>query len=159
MDYDIEVTEVPERTVLARRERVRTEEISSRLGRTFGELYEHIGRAAVRPAGEPFVVYHSQPMESGEWDIEVCAPVSDVILAPPGFTVHRVPGGTVASTIHVGPYDGIGEAYAAVTAYVRTHELDAAGAPREIYLTGPDVAPNETRTRVEFPVARVPLVV
>ena len=71
----------------------------------------------------------------------------------------RWPGGSVASVVHVGPYDGIDAAYAEIQAFIRTHDLDPAGPPREIYLTGPDVAPSETRTRIEFPVARVPLVV
>jgi effector-binding domain-containing protein len=159
MDYEIAVAEVPERTVLARRERVHIEEIAPTVRRTFGTLYAHIARSAVQPAGEPFVVYHTQPGEGVEWEIEVCAPVSDMLLAPPGFTVHKMPEGSVAATVHVGPYAGIGEAYAEIQAYIRTHQLDPAGPPREIYLTGPEVAPSETRTRVEFPVARVPLVV
>jgi hypothetical protein len=34
--------------------------------------------------------------------------VSDMLLAPPGFTVHKMPEGSVAATVHVGPYAGIG---------------------------------------------------
>jgi effector-binding domain-containing protein len=159
MGYDIAVTEVPERTVLTRRESVRVEDIAPTLQRTFAALYEHIARSAVQPRGEPFVIYHAEPGEDGRWDIEVCAPVSDVLLAPPGFAVHTIPGGSAAFALHVGPYDGIGAAYAEIQAFIRTHELDVAGPPREIYLTGPEVAPSDTRTRIEFPVARVPLVV
>jgi effector-binding domain-containing protein len=159
MGYDIAVIEVPERTVLAKRERVRVEGIGPMLQRTFGALYEHIARSAVQPSGEPFVIYHTEPAAGGEWEIEVCAPVSDVLLAPPGYAVHTIPGGSVASAVHVGPYDRIGAAYDEIRAFIRMHELDPAGPPREVYLTGPEVPPSETRTRVEFPVARVPLVV
>ena len=97
-------------------------------------------------------------MEDAMWEIEICAPVSDVLVAPPGYRVHTVPAGSVVSTVHFGAYDRIGAAYAEIQAFVRTHGLDAGGPPREIYLTGPEVLPNETRTRVEFPVARVPIV-
>jgi effector-binding domain-containing protein len=159
MGYDIAVIEVPARTVLAKRQRVRVEDIAPTLQRTFATLYEHIEQSAVEPSGEPFVIYHTEPAERAEWDIEVCAPVSDVLLAPPGYAVHTIPGGSVASAVHVGPYGRIGAAYAEIQGFIRTHELDIAGPPREIYLTGPDVAPSEARTRVEFPVARVPLVI
>ena len=67
----------------------------------------------------------------------------------------QVPGGTVAVTVHHGPYLEIASAYHVLTAWITEHGYEMAGPPREIYLSDPQtVAPEDLMTRVEFPVPR-----
>ena len=157
MQYEIMVAEVPTRKVLSKRFEVAADEIGPAIQQTLGALYAHLGTSATAPAGEPMVIYHRMPAETAGWEVEICAPVADRVEAPDGYAFHELEGGTVATTLHVGPYEGLDQAYAAVREFIRSHHFDTVGPPREIYLSEPQVPPSETRTRIEFPVARVPL--
>jgi effector-binding domain-containing protein len=159
MPYDITVAEVATRKVLSKGAEVPIEAIGPTIQGDLREIYKYLARSNVAPAGEPFVIYHSRPTITAGWQIEVCAPISRDLAAPPGWTVREVPGGSVATTLHVGPYEGLGLAYEEIERFIRTHELDVAGPPREIYMSEPEVSPSETKTRIEFPVSRVPLVI
>ncbi|MGD2103445.1 MAG: GyrI-like domain-containing protein, partial [Acidimicrobiia bacterium] len=62
-------------------------------------------------------------------------------------------GGSMASTIHHGPYQEIAPAYHTVTGWISEHGHEIAGPPREIYLNDPQTVPEEELlTRVEFPI-------
>jgi effector-binding domain-containing protein len=159
MPYDITVAEVATRRVLSKRAAVPIDAIGPTIQATLREMYEYLARSNGIPAGEPFVIYHSRPTITAGWQIEVCAPISRDLAAPPGWTVREVEGGSVATMLHVGPYEGLGQAYEQIERFIRTHDLDVAGPPREFYLSGPEVSPSETKTRIEFPVSRVPMVV
>ncbi|HET9498596.1 MAG TPA: GyrI-like domain-containing protein [Candidatus Limnocylindria bacterium] len=159
MPYDITVADVATRKVLSKRAEVPIDAIGPTVQGALREIYEYLARSSGAPTGEPFVIYHSRPTMTAGWQIEVCAPISRDLPAPPGWSVREVPGGSVATTLHVGPYQSLGLAYEEIERFIRTHELDVAGPPREIYLSGPEVPASETKTRIEFPVSRVPLVV
>jgi effector-binding domain-containing protein len=64
-------------------------------------------------------------------------------------------------TLHVGPYDALGEAYSAVTRWIGERGLAIAGPFRERYLNAPDEvsSPAEYRTEIQVPVveAAVPV--
>jgi effector-binding domain-containing protein len=61
---------------------------------------------------------------------------------------------TAASTLHAGPYEEIGAAYAALQAFLQERGHEAAGPPREVYLVGPAQAsdPGTYRTEVLWPI-------
>ena len=160
MRYDVTVADVPARRVLARQLEVTIDGIGPAIHGAMTDVYACVARSGAEPAGEPFVIYHERPSEEAGWRIEVCAPVSDVIPAPAGYTFQEIPAGSVATTTHVGPYGEIAAAYTEIDGFIRAHGgLDFAGPPREIYLSEPDVPPRETRTRIEFPVSRVPVAI
>jgi effector-binding domain-containing protein len=157
--YEVTITDVPARTVVAKRLEVAADRIGPAIQRTLAECYAWVARSGIEPVGEPFVIYHRRPTVDSGWHIEVCAPVSAPMQAPTGCVVKEIPATSVATTIHVGPYTELGAAYSEVEGFIRTHQLDVAGPPREIYLSEPDVPSRETRTRIEFPVKRVPVAV
>jgi effector-binding domain-containing protein len=111
----------------------------------------------VRPSGPPFVIYHEFGADA--IDAEVCVPIRAVIDAAGRIGSRVLPGMTVARTVHVGPYEDLGSAYAAVTEWASDHGAEVAGPFQERYLNGPGdgVAPSEYRTAVELPI--VPLAV
>jgi effector-binding domain-containing protein len=159
MGYEVTVNEVPACTVIAKRHQVDTDAIGPAIQTTFAEVYGWISRSDRTPTGEPFVIYHERPSADSGWAIEVCAPVSGPMEVPAGYILEEMPPTTVATTTHVGPYTQLDAAYEEIERFIRSHELEIGGPPREIYLTGPEVAPNHTRTRIEFPVSRLPMVV
>lgn len=152
MSLEVTVREREELAILSKRTPVRVSEIGRMLEASFGEAYAAIGDAA---GGPPFVIYEGMPHEDDPFDIEICAPVAGAVEPPPGWAVRTLPAGLFASVIHVGPYDTLGATYAALGEWIAGHGLVAAGPPREVYLSPAMVLPEEVRTVVEFPVARV----
>ena len=62
-------------------------------------------------------------------------------------------GGTMATTMHRGPYEEIGLAYQSLMSWIAENGYEIAGPPREFYLNDPRVvAPLELLTRIEWPV-------
>jgi effector-binding domain-containing protein len=59
--------------------------------------------------------------------------------------VHELPPALVASTIHYGAYNRIGEAHEAVMTWIEAHDYRVAGADREINLY------NKTPIRLDDP--------
>ena len=65
-----------------------------------------------------------------------------------------MPGATVASTVHVGPYGEIGKAYTALQKWMTDAGRRPAGPVREVYLNDPGSVPeNELLTEVDWPSA------
>jgi effector-binding domain-containing protein len=149
------LTSAPRRFVLFRHRVVSMSELGSVIPSTFGELYACVEKAGANPGGPPFVIYHNMPQAGGHWEIDICAPVSGPMVAPPCFEYIEMPSCIVASMLHVGPYDTLGGAYAQIEAFITgNHRLDKAGPPREFYFSEPDVPPSEVRTLIEWPVSK-----
>ena len=155
MEYPVQVKVAPARLVLARRVTVDAKDLGPTIGQTLGEAYGHLGQAGIAPAGPPVVVFHDRLVDGERWDIEICAPASRVGTPPSGFEFRELPGGHVVTTIHRGPYEAMEPAYRAMTEWMGEHDYEPAGAPREIYLTDPNTAPDNIETAIEWPVAMV----
>jgi DNA-binding transcriptional MerR regulator len=71
-----------------------------------------------------------------------------------GAELVRLPGATVARTLHVGAYDELPLAYAALLSWAHERGREAAGPFRETYLAAPPRVPSgELVTRVALPLA------
>jgi effector-binding domain-containing protein len=125
------------------------------MGAAFGEVYAHLGARRIEGDGPPFVIYHEVPVADDPFDIEVCAPVARAVDPPAGWRTHRLPAGMFATLLHIGAYDTVASAYSAAVDWIEAHDLAVAGPPREVYLSPPETPPEQIRTIVEFPVARV----
>lgn len=127
----------------------------------FSRLYGWTSAHGLVPSGPPMGVYLTEPgempIEDAAW--EVWAPVESAELSEPdenGVGVRVVEPQTVAWAVHVGPFESVGETYLALTDWIAEQGYHLVGAPMEAYLTDPsDVAPEEYRTQIRFPVAPV----
>lgn len=155
MVYDINQHDLRAQPVIALRDRLDQGQLQAFFGRAFGELYAHLGRHGVPPRGEPFVIYHA--FGPNGIDAEVCLPVPTVVPVTDPITYQELPAMTVVETLHVGPYDELGQAYLVLDEWIDDHGFAAAGPVRERYLNepGPDVPPATYRTIVQIPIARV----
>jgi effector-binding domain-containing protein len=153
MEREVKVGRREATLIVSRRLPVRLSEIGSILGGAFGEVYGYLGTHDVGPAGPPFVIYHGVPHADDPFDVEICAPVDRATDAPTGWRFQELPAGTFATLMHVGPYDTVGAAYHALTAWLGAHDMTVTGPPREVYLSDGDTAPERVRTIIEFPVA------
>jgi len=113
-----------------------------------------LGREGVAPSDSPLIVYHHVIDEETDGDIEICVPVGSAISGDSDVYGRELEGGTMATTVHRGPYLEIAPAYHTVTGWISEHGHTIAGPPREIYLNDPQTVPHEELlTRVEFPIS------
>lgn len=159
MGHEVHVGRREAALVISKRFPVRLSEIGGALGRSFGEVYGHLGAHGVETQGPPFVIYHEVPAGDEPFDVEVCAPIGRPAEAPPGWELQELPAGRFATLMHVGPYDSIGATYEELTTWLGAHDMAVAGPPREVYLSEPSTPPAETRTIIEFPVSETPALV
>jgi effector-binding domain-containing protein len=157
MDYLVATHRVQLQAIVSIRERRRQDELPRFLKTAFPELLERLRLLGVSASGAPFVIYHDFGAEG--IDAEVSVPIGEPITAAGKIESRELPAMTVARTVHVGPYERLGDAYTALWSWIRQHELEVAGPVHERYLNGPGdrVASREYVTEIEMPV--VPLVV
>lgn len=148
----ISTRSIPEQPVLAIRETVPPALFQSFLGGAFSELYGCLATGGVEPEGPPIARYHAFSPEV--IDVEVCLPVPSGTIGTGRITSEVLPAATVATLVHLGSYDGEGEAYADLEQWIQSHGFEHGGPPRERYLVGPDagVEPTEYRTQIEMPI-------
>lgn len=153
MPYEVRIKEVSDQPVISVRVHTSLAQISDVIGSGFGTLMGELGRLRVQPVGAPFIVYHDVIDEQTEGDIEICIPTTGPAETSDPVQSIVIAGGTVASTIHHGPYDQIGPAYHTLTGWIQDHGHDMTGPPREIYLNDPQtVSPEGLLTEVVWPI-------
>ncbi len=128
------------------------DKIGEVMGPLFGEVYAYIQQSGQAPAGMPFAIYHG--MDGGTVEIECGMPVASPMEGTDRIRAGELPCGTAATVTHMGPYDDLGQTWAALTEWVKSQGLEAAGAPWEVYVTDPGAEPDQSkwRTDIFFPV-------
>ena len=155
MKYVIATREIEPQPILSIRDRRPAPSLPQFLGQSFDALFSRLGLLGVEPAGPPFVIYHE--FGPDDIDAEVCVPIATGVTATGGIHDRVLPPITVATTLHVGPYEELETAYGALTTWIGENGFEAAGPLQERYLNGPggpgvDVLPADYRTEVEIPI-------
>lgn len=148
----IEIRDTHRREAAVVTVRMTPEGISAAIGGAFGEVVAAMAQAGVDLAGPPFTRYFSFGAEiEAEAGFPVMRPAPDIGRVHPG----QVPGGRVASVIHVGPYDTLHLTYDALVQRLPEMGLEATGPMWEVYWSDPDAEPDPAtwRTEVLVPVA------
>jgi effector-binding domain-containing protein len=133
----------------------------SQMPQAMGELFGFIGAQGLAPQGPPEGAYLTDPSQVPEeealWELRCPVAAAAPEEEPEGrIGLKRLPAHHVASTMHRGPYEGIGSTYGAVMAWIGQHGYQVAGPPGEVYLTDPqEVAPEELLTEVRIPVIKM----
>ena len=151
MAYEVSEKELAPQLALTHRMRVTMATIGERIGAGFGVLMEHAAKTGAQWAGPPFILYPGEMAE--ELDVVICMPVVPGAVAGGDVALEEVPGGRVATTMHVGPYPEVGKAYAALQAWMTDNGCRPGGPPREVYLNEPGAVPDaELLTEVDWPI-------
>ncbi len=139
-DQPVVVKEVPEVQVVGVRRTIAMKDIN--------QLFPEAARKMrARPAGPPMSLYYDTEFDPEHVDVEVLFPVT-------ARGERTLPGRTVASVVHVGPYDAVSPVYAKIFAWVNENKRRVVGPPREIYLVGPESgkSPAEYVTEMQLPI-------
>src|SRR5918993_2238552 len=124
------------------RGRVTRRDLPDFLGKAFAAVGDAVERQDTHVTGPPLAVYRL-PGADG-FDVEAGFPVAAAIVADGPVVPGMLPGGRTVEAVHVGPYETLPAAYAAMAAWIRGHGLRSSPGRWEVYLTDPDQAPPST---------------
>ncbi|MDP3235928.1 MAG: GyrI-like domain-containing protein [Myxococcales bacterium] len=149
MDRQCTIDEQPAQPTLCMKTRTSFSRIAEVLGQTFSDLITAVTAQGATVSGLPYVAYRN--MNLSDLDLEIGVAVSRPLAALGRIEPGELPGGVWASTLHIGPYAGVGPAWNELHGYLRAQGKVAAPVGYEFYFDGPDTPPERTRTRVAFP--------
>ncbi|MDR1041270.1 MAG: GyrI-like domain-containing protein [Deltaproteobacteria bacterium] len=150
--YEMAVKKLPELKALTVRMLTTLENVNRDIFAKFVILYDHI-TARGGNADDFFTLNHDVIFNPESMDVEVCISVDEPVEDGADVSMRTVLGGSFAYVIHKGPYSGISDAIAALSAKMEERGLVPCGPMRERYMNDPDeVAPEELLTEVMFPV-------
>jgi effector-binding domain-containing protein len=123
-------------------------EIGPWLGKAYSEIAGLLSRQGVEMTGPPFGRYHQ--VAEHRFEVEAGAPVPSQVAAEGDVRSSSLPGGQVAVTMHVGPYDAMRPAYEALLGWVQEHGGEPTGDAWEVYLSDPQREPDPATWRTEI---------
>lgn len=145
--YEIRVEMLPVTSTLYMRFRVSPEQLGARLAQVLPAVYGHaVGSGGVL-AGAPYARYHD--VSEDTLDLEAGVPVAAPGTGKGEIQAGELPGGAVAVTWHVGPYERLSEAHQALTAWAETNGHTPAGPAWESYETDPGAEPDPRKWRTQ----------
>src|SRR5689334_17798951 len=127
MRYQIELTDSKPITTAVIRSRVPARELARFVPAACGEVWSYFRNAGLPRPGRHMALY----LEDGV--VEVGAEVSEPFTGNERIHCSQLPGGTVATTVHFGPYGGLGDAHAAIREWCAGHGRRFSGKCWEIY--------------------------
>ena len=152
MEHEIQVREIPAQLALTVHARVSLATIPQGMGEAFGAIMAHARAGGGEFAGAPFCLFPEAPGE--DFGIVVCMPVAPGATAGEGVELEEVPGGSMATTVHKGPYAAMEETYRAMEVWIAANGKRPDGPPREVYLNDAMTVPeSELLTEIDWPVA------
>jgi effector-binding domain-containing protein len=121
-----------------------------RMGEAYGKIGQYLGILNEVPAGPPFAAYFNDDMQ--DLDVAIGFPVAHALEGQDEIQASELPGGKVATCLHVGPYNEIEPAYNALSAWVEEQGLEPTGVAYELYLNDPQTtAPEDLQTQIVYP--------
>jgi AraC-like DNA-binding protein/effector-binding domain-containing protein len=156
MTYLIEKKNLEPQPVLVVRRRVERSSVATAIGEALPHIFLYAQKNAIPISGYPVTRY----LEIGPGMITLepamrIQPGAPETFAPDGdVRADTLPGGPVAMTTHLGPYDQLKDAYAALEVWIAQQGLHPAGAPWEVYMNDPADFPDskDWKTEVFWPV-------
>ena len=150
MAYKCEVKDQVAQPTLSIRTRTAVEALPEVMGQAYGMIAQYLGSLGEQPAGPPFAAYYNMDMQ--DLDVEIGFPVSREIAGRGDIQAGELPGGRIATCLHVGPYGEIAAAYNALSEWVEAEGHEASGLAYEMYLNDPGQTPPEAlMTQIVFP--------
>lgn len=144
------IREIPLQPSLAKRLRVRPQDIGLSFRRAFAEISEVITVVGARSAGPAYVRYLKHDEQAGFFEIEVGIPVAAAAAGRGDVLGSELPGGRAVSLWHLGRYESLGESHETLHRSVATRGLNPVGGPWETYHVGAVGEPDSGKWRTEL---------
>jgi len=151
MAYECERIEVEAQPTLVVRRRAAVERLPEVLGPAWGAVMACAARSGAEPVGAPFAAFHNTDMQ--DLDVEIGFAFERTLAGEGEVEPGEIPAGSAVQCVHVGSFDQLGAAYAALSLWTAEHGLEHAGPAFEHYLDDPADTPTEqVRTLIVIPV-------
>jgi effector-binding domain-containing protein len=128
MQYPVNVQRVDSQLTAVVRRRARQKDLATVIPQGCGEVWEFVRSAGLPHPGRNLALYLDLEMNL-ECGVEVTQPFD----GNGGVVCSSTPGGSVATTVHLGPYHLLGEAHEAIHHWCTKQELTLAGPFWELY--------------------------
>jgi effector-binding domain-containing protein len=132
MNYEFQVLETPERRLMAIHDQARGAELPKKIKSNLDEVWAYL-RANGANTGHTVVVYRDFDRTTGAMTIDVGVQVDAALPGNGKIVPVTTPGGLIATTVHLGPYDKLGNASSALHEFCKTHDHPIAGPTWEEY--------------------------
>lgn len=159
LSFEVQVKEVADQPVLGVSAMAPPGTLGQAIRAAFGTVIPVAVEAGVSLADHPpLIILHqgtATGAESGGIAFEACVPISRIIEGKQGIVSTLVPGGPVASVVHVGPYQELELIYPMLGAWIEAHGYRIAGFPRNLLVSNPTqiADPAGYHTEVQWPIA------
>ncbi len=145
--YRVELRQLATQPAAVIHETVEMADLGEWMGKVFGEVEAYLREMGVAPAGPPFSRYFSMPDDGV--DVESGFPTATTVARRGRITPTELPGGSVAVTTHMGPYETVSAAYEAIGQWLVEQGRHPAGPFWEVYYTDPTEVPDPSQWRTD----------
>jgi effector-binding domain-containing protein len=151
--YDIEVRRLAEQPVASTTvPGITNDAVGAALHGVLPDIFTHLQSQGVAMAGAPFARYHGG--KDGTIDLEIGLPVGGDFAETDTIKRGSLPAGEALAVVHVGPYEGLPGAVAALAEWRVANGRVAGGPYWEVYVDDPaTVPPEKVRTELFEPLA------
>jgi effector-binding domain-containing protein len=133
MQYEIQVATVQAELVAAVRARAPVGGVAQVWKPALDQVWAFLGtNGHVRP-GHNLFLYHHAAHRNEPMDIDFGVQVAQPFEPEGSVRCIKTPAGEVASTVHIGPYDRLGDAHSAIHAWCSANHRKIGQASWEIY--------------------------
>lgn len=145
---EYQIVERQVQPVASIRTKCKPDQVSATLAVLLPEVMAHLNATGAKMSGPPFSRYHT--VKDGEIDIEAGIPVTKPIEPKGRVANSELPAGRTASAWHIGPYEKLGQAHAALRAWVAAQKATPRGGAYEVYWTDPGMVPDPAKWRTQL---------
>ena len=152
-DYQVVIKNIDQMKIASIRDTVPDIQDISVHFRTLNVLNAHHASSV---AGPFMVIYHDMEYREKDVDVEVAIPIKEEVSLPDPIKIRDLPGETVASLVHKGPYETMDAPYQALMTWCESNGYELAGPDRHLFLkTSRDVQdPEEYINEMQQPVRK-----
>ncbi len=140
MSYEVVKKQIPETAFLYMKRQVKPEAIAEALAGMLGPVFQFATAKGIPFAGPPTARYLS--FGPGLITLEAGMPVVGPAEGEGEIMMGALFGGSVASTVHKGPYDQLNLAHEAIQQWLAENNEELASAPWEVYISDPGEVPD-----------------
>jgi effector-binding domain-containing protein len=124
----------------------------------YEELNNYLVQQGVTPSG-PITIWHDESYRENDVDTEAAITLKAPVPGTATVKVYALPEESMASTVHKGSYNRLGQAYDILHAWIDTNGYRISGPGRELYLSFPENEPlrfDDERyvTEIQLPVQK-----
>jgi effector-binding domain-containing protein len=132
--YEVVTEAVTSRPIAAVRRRVHVGKVSTAWRPALDQVWAFLRRhEGLRADGHNIFVYHHAARPGEPMNVDFGVEVTGAFEGEGEVVFTQTPAGQVASTLHIGPYDRLADAHAAIHAWRAAQGRALAGASWEIY--------------------------